>query len=79
MRFGKKHAATLGVVFSPGHDLNNDAYEIMQTYNNGTSHFGKEDTVAVCGIPTTFGAGVTYVYDNRLTVGADVMFRTGVT
>ena len=25
------------------------------------------DTVVTCGIPTTFGAGVTYVYDNRLT------------
>ena len=33
------------------------------------------DTVVTCGIPTTFGAGVTYVYDNRLTVGADVMFQ----
>lgn len=25
-QFGKKHAATLGVVFSPGHNLGNDAY-----------------------------------------------------
>ena len=25
-QFSKKHVATLGVVFSPGHDLNNDAY-----------------------------------------------------
>ena len=24
--FGKKHEATLGIVFSPGHDLNNDSY-----------------------------------------------------
>lgn len=27
------------------------------------------------GIPMTLGAGVTYVYDDRLTVGADVMFQ----
>ena len=33
-QFGKKHVATLGVVFSPGHDLNNDAYE--------GSYFGNE-------------------------------------
>ncbi len=33
------------------------------------------DTVVTCGIPITFGAGLTYVYDNRLTVGADVMFQ----
>lgn len=75
-QFGKKHTATLGVVFSPGHDLNNDAYEIRQTGNNTTGATSiSRDTIVTCGIPTTFGAGVTYVYDDRLTVGADVMFQ----
>ena len=31
-QFGKKHVATLGVVFSPGHDLSNDAYEVTEVY-----------------------------------------------
>ncbi|WP_418699196.1 hypothetical protein [Bacteroides sp.] len=75
-QFGKKHTATLGVVFSPGHDLDNDAYEIRQTGNNTTGATSiSRDTIVTCGIPTTFGAGVTYVYDDRLTVGADVMFQ----
>lgn len=66
----------MGVVFSPGHDLSNDAYEVTQTGNSNTGATSvTRDTVVTCGIPTTFGAGVTYVYDNRLTVGADVMFQ----
>lgn len=75
-QFGKKHTATLGVVFSPGHDLNNDAYEIRQTGNSTTGATSiSRDTIVTCGIPTTFGAGITYVYDNRLTVGADFMLQ----
>lgn len=75
-RFGKKHTATLGVVFSPGHDLGNDAYELRQVGNSTTGSTSvSRDTVVTCGIPTTLGAGVTYVYDERLTVGVDVMFQ----
>lgn len=75
-QFGKKHTATLGVVFSPGHDLNNDAYEIRQTGNSTTGATSiSRDTIVTCGIPTTFGAGITYVYDNRLTVGTDFMLQ----
>ena len=62
--------------FSPGHDLSNDAYEVTQTGDSNTgATSATRDTIVTCGIPTTFGAGVTYVYDNRLTVGADVMFQ----
>lgn len=75
-QFGKKHAMTLGVVFSPGHDLNNEAYIQDQV---GSSYTGTtittRDTVVTCGIPMTVGAGLTYVYDNRLTVGADFMYQ----
>ena len=34
-----------------------------------------KDTVATFGIPLTVGGGFTYVYDDRLTVGADVMYQ----
>lgn len=75
-QLGKKHAMTLGAVFSPGHDLNNEAYFQDQV---GSSYTGTtittRDTVVTCGIPMTIGAGVTYVYDNRLTVGADFMYQ----
>lgn len=75
-QFGKKHAATLGVVFSPGHNLYNDAYETRQVGSSTTgATVTTEDVSVTCGIPTTYGVGVTYVYDNRLTVGADAMFQ----
>lgn len=76
-QFGKKHVATLGVVFAPGHDLDNDAYELMRIGHLGVAGttVTSRDTVVTCGIPSTFGAGVTYVYDDRLTVGADFMFQ----
>ena len=75
-QFSKKHVATLGVVFSPGHDLNNDAYVQNQKGNSSTGYTTtQKDTILTMGIPMTLGAGVTYVYDDRLTVGADVMFQ----
>lgn len=75
-QFSKKHAATLGVVFSPGHDLNNEAsvYNQLGNRNDGYTSNSK-DTLLTMGIPMTLGAGVTYVYDDRLTVGMDVMYQ----
>lgn len=75
-QFGKKHSATLGVVFSPGHNLGNDSYVQEQLGNSNTGYStSQRDTIQTMGIPMTLGAGVTYVYDNRLTVGMDVMFQ----
>ncbi|MGI6815975.1 hypothetical protein ACFX5L_10920 [Bacteroides sp. KG123] len=75
-RFGKRHTATLGVVFSPGHDLNNEAYKATQLGNSTTGLTATtRDTVVTCGIPVSFGVGATYVYDDRLTVGMDFMLQ----
>ena len=75
-QFGKKHVATVGVVFSPGHDLGNDSYVQRQLGNSTTGYStSQKDTTLTMGIPMTLGAGVTYVYDDRLTVGVDVMFQ----
>lgn len=63
---GKKHSVTLGAVFSPKHNLNNDTY--IQT---NTSVSTLKDTIVTCGTPNSFGAGFTYKYDDRLTVGVD--------
>lgn len=71
-QFGKKHAVTLGAVFSPGHDLNNDSYVQNQLGDSETgATINTKDTVATFGLPMSFGVGVSYVYDDRLTVGAD--------
>lgn len=75
-QFGKKHAVTLGAVFSPGHDLGNDSYVQEQLGNSSTgATVTTRDTIAKFGMPMTIGAGLTYVYDERLTVGADFMFQ----
>ncbi len=65
-QFNKKHSMTLGVVFSPKHNLNNEAY-VYRVASTET----QRDTVATYGIPTSFGAGIVYKYNNKLTVGAD--------
>lgn len=62
----KKRSLTLGVVFSPGHDLKADAKRISRDTQIDTLNYKSG-----FDLPTSFGAGVTYVYDNRLTVGLD--------
>ena len=75
-QFGKKHAMTLGAVFSPGHDLSNDSYvqEVLGSNDTGMT-VDTRDTIATFGTPMSFGVGATYVYDDRLTVGADFTFQ----
>lgn len=75
-QFGKKHQATLGIVFSPGHNLKNDSYVQTQLGNSTTGATASlRDTIATFGLPTTLGVGATYVYDNRLTLGVDVTYQ----
>ena len=73
--FGKKHALTLGVVFSPGHDLNSTAVEARQTGTDVNATVSQTDITGSFGIPTTWGGGLAYEYDQRLTVAADVMLQ----
>lgn len=75
-QFGKKHEATIGATFSPGHDLNNDAsvQHLLGTSETGVTGM-QNDTTMTCGIPMTIGVGVAYKYDNRLTVGADFTYQ----
>jgi hypothetical protein len=65
-QFGKKNVLTGGVFFSPKHMLHNNTY-ILTTTSNSTLR----DTIADFGIPLSLGVGLTYVYDERLTVGLD--------
>lgn len=67
INLSKKKVLNLGIVFSPGHGLNADATQIV------TSSISKDTTTFKNGfdLPMSIGAGFTYVYDNRLTVGLD--------
>ena len=75
--FGKKHSITLGGVFSPKKNLNNTTnrqnYLTQLGSNNGVNivSMTTTDLNVDFGLPNSFGAGFTYSYDNRLTVGAD--------
>lgn len=73
--FGKKHSMTLGVVYSPGHNLNNSANELRVTGSSSSATSSQKDIVADFGIPTTYGVGLAYMYNNRLTVAADGMIQ----
>lgn len=75
-KLNKKNIFHVGAVYSLGHTLNGDAYKNHQTglESNGNIYVQTEtgDTLSSpFKLPHTFGAGLTYVYDNRLTVGLD--------
>ena len=70
---GEKHDVTLGAVYSFGKDLSSDARKSYKKYNS-SSVLLSETSYSIsnaCSLPESFGAGATYVYDNRLTVGLD--------
>ncbi|WP_321330678.1 hypothetical protein [uncultured Bacteroides sp.] len=66
-QMGKKGEMTLGLVFSPKNSLNNDANVQISTGNVVSS----KDTIVSFGLPNSFGIGLAYVYDHRLTLGFD--------
>lgn len=72
-KFNKKHALNFGAVYSLGHSMNGTGYQYIQKYSNSdASSTQTVDTIKnAFSLPHTFGAGLTYVYDNRLTVGVD--------
>lgn len=71
-QFGKKHAMTLGAVYSLKHKLNNDAFHMTGHQSNSNIWGQNVDTINNgFQLPHSFGAGLTYVYDKRLTVGFD--------
>lgn len=64
--FGKKHSVTIGAVYSPKHNLNNDV-----TVTTQASTTVSNELDATLGLPNSFGVGVTYNYNRHLTVGVD--------
>lgn len=75
-KIGSKHTLNIGAVYSLGHSLNTDAYHYLQSVNSGSSSSSvvtsRTDTLSGgFSLPHSFGAGFTYVYDKRLTIGFD--------
>ena len=63
---GDKNRFTLGATYTPRLKMNPTA-KVTTT----TSVVTDKDIDVACGIPNMYAAGVSYTYDNRLTVGAD--------
>lgn len=68
-----KHVVNIGAIYTNGHDVNGEGYYYTETYDsNSTLQTQTGDTIQnAFSIPQTLGFGLTYVYDNRLTVGLD--------
>ena len=64
--FNEKHDVVIGGTFSPKMDMRVSGEYIKTTTSSDT--INSKHNLA---IPTKFGVGFTYKYDNRLTVGAD--------
>ena len=77
-KFNKKHVLNFGAVYSLGHSVNGKGYKYNQKWLNGADYPSTQtgDTITnAFSLPHTFGAGLTYVYDNRLTIGADFTYQ----
>ena len=71
---GQKHKLNLGLVYSYGHDINGKGYSYKETYLLESKYPLTQTVDTISGgfsLPHSFGAGFTYVYNNRLTVGLD--------
>lgn len=78
--FSAKKRLTVGATFSPKQSLSNKVYNIQQKYaSTGSSvpisSVGDTTKNVPMGIPNSYGLGFTYVQDNKLTVGADVLYE----
>lgn len=76
IEWNKKHTITLGAVYSPGKALLGKAY--TSTYDVGSSTVIDADTLNMknnYSLASTYGGGISYNYDKRLTVAADVTYQ----
>ena len=60
-----KSQYTLGATYRPGHTINSEAF-IIETLSTSDSI-----SCPKMSIPTKYGVGISYSYDNRLTIAAD--------
>ena len=60
-----KSGFTIGATYQPGHSIDNKAYIIETISTNDTI------SQSSLSMPSTYGAGISYTYDNRLTIAAD--------
>ena len=70
-KLAPKHHLTLGATYSLGHSLN-----AVATLTSTTSGATNETTIPDgFSLPHTFGGGIAYKYNDRLTIGADYTYQ----
>lgn len=68
----EKHSLMVGLAYSMGHKLNSDAYlTYMKTSSSDVVTYSIDTLSGGMYVPNTYGGGLTYQYDNRLTLSAD--------
>lgn len=72
-----KERVVLGAVYSPAKKLNATSYDILQVGSTSSGGFVESDTITNqrFGLPDSYGFGLSYVKDNKLTIGADVLYE----
>lgn len=73
LNLGKKNALTVGAVYSPGHEMSHSAYEYRQTGTDANASYSQQEIPGHYDLPSSWGVGLAYVYDQRLTLAADFM------
>lgn len=68
--FGK-HRVTLGATYQLGHAIDDEAYIIDMISTESTVTNSDTTRAAKFSIPTGIGAGLSYTFDDRLTIAAD--------
>lgn len=60
-----KNRFVIGATYRPGHSIDDETYTINISSGNDTISCGH------MSLPSEYGAGISYTYDNRLTIAAD--------
>ncbi|OAV74777.1 Outer membrane protein transport protein (OMPP1/FadL/TodX) [Bacteroidales bacterium Barb7] len=73
----KTDRLTFGAVYSPAKELNTSSYDQLQVGANTTGGYTEADTLMGqrFDLPASYGFGLSFVRDNKLTVGADFLYE----
>ena len=78
LKFNKKHQATVGAVFTPGKSVHGTTFGV---YYDVVNDENLPDTVGYgkmkngYSMPETYGAGISYTYDNRFNFELDYTYQ----
>ncbi len=76
--FSKTESFTVGLAYTPEKDLHVKSYEIIRKFNgSGSGEITQSDTVSGKSfrLPATYGIGLSYVKQNKLTLSADFSYE----